>query len=582
MRIVCDSCGAKYQIADEKIAGKLFRVRCKKCSHMIMVDGTKVSVPVAEPAGVAADKSSDAVWYVVIDGAQTGPLSVSELQTQIDTGTIDAESYTWREGMADWQRLAEVTALADVLTGIGGGGDEGGFDEEATRVVDTSASPAAAAATPEPSPAPAPASPAGSGLLAAATSSSQFFATKNPEPEPAPKAAAVSVAPSTTATPENSDGGGKGLTGERNESSVLFSLNDLASSKSKTAQKNDELPRTEGSGLIDIRTLASANAALAPPSAKDAGSARPAAIGAAAPATMAPMALPPRKTNTGLYALLGVVVVLLIGLGVALIVVLSQEDEATNVAVEPAPTEEAPAAVAPEPEPEPEEQPVAVAPEPEPEAEPVDAEGSADTAEGSGVEEPTEVAVAEVVEPEAAPARRAAPTQNRAPSRPAAEPRSERASTPTPAPTPARAEAEPAAPTPTPTPPSREDRQERNSDAVAAALAAIQRDEEPAAAPTPTPEPAAEPAADVRTELSREDVQSTIRRYRSRVARCSEQGEPGTYRVSFVIQPSGGVTNVSPQSPGDVSQCVAGVVRDMTFPRWTGEPQNVTYPFVLR
>src|SRR5690606_22445969 len=29
MKIVCDSCGAKYSIADEKVAGKVFKIRCK-------------------------------------------------------------------------------------------------------------------------------------------------------------------------------------------------------------------------------------------------------------------------------------------------------------------------------------------------------------------------------------------------------------------------------------------------------------------------------------------------------------------------------------------------------------------------
>jgi len=27
MKIVCDSCGAKYSIADEKVAGKVFKLR---------------------------------------------------------------------------------------------------------------------------------------------------------------------------------------------------------------------------------------------------------------------------------------------------------------------------------------------------------------------------------------------------------------------------------------------------------------------------------------------------------------------------------------------------------------------------
>ena len=94
MRIVCDSCGAKYSIADEKIRGKLFKVRCKKCSNMIMVDGTALDTQ-------APPQASEAVWYVVIDGAQTGPMSDVEVADQIANGTVDAETFAWQEGMGE-------------------------------------------------------------------------------------------------------------------------------------------------------------------------------------------------------------------------------------------------------------------------------------------------------------------------------------------------------------------------------------------------------------------------------------------------------------------------------------------------
>jgi predicted Zn finger-like uncharacterized protein len=40
MKIVCDACSAKYSIADEKVQGKVFKIRCKKCSNIIVVRGT--------------------------------------------------------------------------------------------------------------------------------------------------------------------------------------------------------------------------------------------------------------------------------------------------------------------------------------------------------------------------------------------------------------------------------------------------------------------------------------------------------------------------------------------------------------
>lgn len=552
MRIVCDSCGAKYQIADEKIAGKLFRVRCKKCSHMIMVDGTQVGGAVAAAAGVGGD---DAAWYVVIDGAQTGPLSVAEVQGQVDAGAVTGESYAWREGMPDWLRLTDVPALADALTGLA---DDEGFADEATRVVDPSAERAAAPSDV----APAPASPAGSGLLAAASAStsSSFFAATD-----------------STARPAQT--GASAMTAERNESSVLFSLSDLASSKSKTAKASDDLPRTEGSGLIDIRTLASAQAALAPPTASDAGSASPGAIGTIAPATMAPVALPPRKTNTGLYVALGVIAALLLVVAAGLVFVITQEDPAPVVVVSEPTAPSEPAAPAPEPVPEP------AAPVAEPVPTPAEAvaalgsgEGSADPElaqdgepapgdEPAEESEPTEVA-ARTAEPRAEREERRERTSEPAPER--EEPAARRAPEPT-------AEQAPA-PTAAPEP-----RAERDSDAVAAALAAIQRGGNDAPAPAPA-EPAAQAAAAapaVPVQLERSDVLSTLRRYRSRLTRCQTEGVTGSFTVSFVIQRSGAVSNVSPAESDDVSQCLAGVVRDMQFPQFSGDPLPVTYPFRL-
>src|SRR5437762_11875103 len=108
MKIVCDNCATKYSIADEKVRGKVFKIRCKKCSHIIVVRGgadgnVEASREPAQAeggafpgdegqtiaasggrgtpgAGVpavassAAPVSGDAVWHLVIDREQVGPL----------------------------------------------------------------------------------------------------------------------------------------------------------------------------------------------------------------------------------------------------------------------------------------------------------------------------------------------------------------------------------------------------------------------------------------------------------------------------------------------------------------------------
>lgn len=56
MKFLCDNCKAKYQIADEKVAGKTVRMKCRKCGHQIEVRAavTETSVSTSPPAGMAA------------------------------------------------------------------------------------------------------------------------------------------------------------------------------------------------------------------------------------------------------------------------------------------------------------------------------------------------------------------------------------------------------------------------------------------------------------------------------------------------------------------------------------------------
>jgi predicted Zn finger-like uncharacterized protein len=49
MKFSCDNCKAKYQIGDDKVAGKTVRMKCRKCGYNIKVspDGTPTPGPAA-------------------------------------------------------------------------------------------------------------------------------------------------------------------------------------------------------------------------------------------------------------------------------------------------------------------------------------------------------------------------------------------------------------------------------------------------------------------------------------------------------------------------------------------------------
>jgi len=54
-------------------------------------------------------------FYVTINGAAVGPLTVQVLQQMIPAGTFSASSLVWRQGMAGWQPASTVPELATLF-----------------------------------------------------------------------------------------------------------------------------------------------------------------------------------------------------------------------------------------------------------------------------------------------------------------------------------------------------------------------------------------------------------------------------------------------------------------------------------
>ena len=90
MKIVCDACQAKYSISDDKVQGKVFKIRCKKCSNIIVVRGgagAAEAAPAPAPekdtrvydygyeGGGEPPAGDESVWHVVINQDQVGPMT---------------------------------------------------------------------------------------------------------------------------------------------------------------------------------------------------------------------------------------------------------------------------------------------------------------------------------------------------------------------------------------------------------------------------------------------------------------------------------------------------------------------------
>src|SRR5688572_24171802 len=101
MKVACDSCLTKYSIDDDKVAGKVFRIRCRKCGNAIFLRGT----------APAAQGPAEPGWHAVQRGQQIGPFDSGELLRRRAAGELDDESYVWREGFAEWQTLGSVDEL---------------------------------------------------------------------------------------------------------------------------------------------------------------------------------------------------------------------------------------------------------------------------------------------------------------------------------------------------------------------------------------------------------------------------------------------------------------------------------------
>ena len=368
MKIVCDACGAKYSIADEKVAGKVFKIRCKKCSNIIVVRGNAneeagaAAAPAEEPQPnkdtkvfdyQGYDSPQDAMadegeWHLVIDQEQVGPMTSAEVRQRFAAGDVDTESYIWKEGFADWERLPDVPEFADLEGGQAGGAGLGGgggmFGDSDPMPEATTEAPA----------------PAGGVLAAAAASSDLFgggasggadlFGGGGGASEGADLfgGGSSSVGDNTGEIPMSKEAEAQ-LKGQRNENSVLFSLGNLAALASDSPKAATAAPAvssggggisntggSEGSGLIDIRSMASVYLADKG-GAGGGGSSTPTGSADDLPVfsqsafeSASPVLLPTQSSGTDnkvLYALVGVIAALVVAAAILIVVVLKGGDD---------------------------------------------------------------------------------------------------------------------------------------------------------------------------------------------------------------------------------------------------------------
>lgn len=132
MKITCQSCQAKYTIADEKVVGKTVKIKCKKCGAAIVVNANDPA-NAADPHGhgpegeeddgatrvFSGDPATDAAmgggggpdWTVNVADDDQRTMNAGQIAAAFAAGTITGDTYVWRDGMADWQPLSQVAEL---------------------------------------------------------------------------------------------------------------------------------------------------------------------------------------------------------------------------------------------------------------------------------------------------------------------------------------------------------------------------------------------------------------------------------------------------------------------------------------
>lgn len=50
------------------------------------------------------------------NGAQSGPFSMSQLQSLVQQGKMNSNTYVWKQGMANWDMAGNVAELKSLFT----------------------------------------------------------------------------------------------------------------------------------------------------------------------------------------------------------------------------------------------------------------------------------------------------------------------------------------------------------------------------------------------------------------------------------------------------------------------------------
>jgi predicted Zn finger-like uncharacterized protein len=128
MKCTCPTCHAKYAIPDARVAGKVLKIRCKRCEGIMEVMGptadyrpgqdarppTLTNARAFVPDGVSAVSAPIEAprWWCGIAGKPHGPYRDLEIKALVNRGDVHSRTYLWAKGMKGWERVSESPVLS--------------------------------------------------------------------------------------------------------------------------------------------------------------------------------------------------------------------------------------------------------------------------------------------------------------------------------------------------------------------------------------------------------------------------------------------------------------------------------------
>jgi predicted Zn finger-like uncharacterized protein len=545
MKVACEGCGAKYAVPEDKIqgSGRTFKVTCRQCNAPIVIQGL--------------GGSSEAKWYFAVGRDRRGPVDGAAIDALINEGTLTLESLAWCQGMAGWEPLQSISELTSSLAGPSDSdpGEPEDISDDTTLVSRTE--------------------------LQAAHAAMDASAITTEAPSPAHEGSMLDdlfdqSAPLESTAPMH----------ERADTSVLFSLDDLAKSTNNPLPGVTFEPGQDGeySGLIDVRATKTRSGNRRRPltqSPFDDGPAPAARPAEPAPTTIA-VPMIKRRSNT-VPIVVAAVAVLAGGAFAAMQMMNAPPTPVAQPAVVAAADSPAPATTAPKAEVAPPAAPKAAVKKSEKAvaanevAKPTTATANAKAE--SDTKPADKMAAAELRKQRRQERRerlREAKTEPRAAKASDVKPVTEKPVVPKPAPK--------VAPAPAAAPAAKSGPKKD----VNALLATLNKNKGAESGNSPA---AAAAAGSLPQRLSSSKLRSTLRRKRGTFGACYKKmtdRPPGgiTVNTSLVVAGSGAVKSVRITSGGGASagvlRCISSALKSTKFPAFASPQMSVNYPITLR